>query len=354
LLHPKCAVSILRLPASLAGVILPMWLLHVSAALAEDVPPVELTWSATEGCPTRESVLSEVAREVGPRGKQAAGVIARAVVTQDERGLWRSELVVEIGAAHGERLLEAQSCEGVASAAALIIAIAVETGAPPASPKAPAPVPVPVPVPVPPPVVTAAARPPQPPPRPPAPVDSPHRNSKLLLALAGVVDSGTLPSLSPGLEASLGGSYGTSIWRGRITAAGAYFAPETAGVTDGARPGEGGRFTLLTLSGRACVSRTVSTFDLGPCLGGEVDAMSGEGVDSKTTTTGHGRWAALSGSLLGAWHPIGPLAVFLRLDAIVPLARPSFVLQEPSTDISVHSPASISPRAALGIELRFF
>jgi hypothetical protein len=298
-------------------------------------------------------VLSDVAHEVGPRGDQASGVIARAVVTHEERGLWRSELVIEIGTAKGERLLEAQTCEGVASAAALIIAIAIETGAPPAPPSVPVPVavPVPVPVPVPAPVIMPAERPLTPT----SPVDSLPRDAKLLLALAGVVDSGTLPSLAPGLEASIGGSYGTSIWRGRITAAGEYFASETAGVTDGARPGEGGRFTLLSLSGRACVSRTVSTFDLGPCLGGEVDAMSGEGVDSTTTTTGHGQWGALSGSAFGAWHPIGPLAVFLRLDAIVPLARPNFVLMEgPSTAISVHHPAVISPRAALGIELRFF
>jgi hypothetical protein len=342
-------VPTLFIRVTLASFYLSLALLHTNRAEAQGPLPVELAWTAPPGCPMRQSVLTDIAREVGPSGGRVRGVTAAAVVTSDDRGRWRTNLVVEIGTARGQRLLEAQTCEGLAAAAALIVAIAIETGAPPAAASPPAPIAPSAPAPPPP---TAPDRTsPMPPPAP--ATDRPRRDSKLLIGVAGVVDSGTLPAIAPGLEASAGWSYGTSVWRGRLLASGEYFASETGGAAG--RPTEGGRFTLLTVAGRVCGSRTFWRFEVGPCIGGELDAMSGQGVNSALPGSGDGQWAALIGSLFTTWRIVGPLGVSLRLDAVAPLVRPTFVLTEPGNTVTtVHQAAAVSPRASLGVELRFF
>ena len=325
--------------AIIAASVLGAALLDVSPAVADDALPVDLTWVAPEECPTREGVLADIARERGLARAPGAHAVVRAEVTRDEHGRWRSALVVEAGNARSE------SCDAVAAAAALIVAVTIEAGATPAPPKVAAPA---LPVPSAPAAEAAAERAVSPAkPRPGRAADS-----KLLLSFAGVVDSGTLPVVAAGLEAAAGWSYGSAIWRGRLVAAGEYFPAETGAVPS--RPGDRGHFTLVTASGRMCGSRVVSAFEIAPCLGAEFDSMTGQGDGSTTTLHGTAQWVALLGSVLAAWHPLRFLALSLRLDAVAPLARPTFVVQALGTDFPVHRPSAVAARAALGLEVRFF
>jgi hypothetical protein len=136
----------------------------------------------------------------------------------------------------------------------------------------------------------------------------------------------------------------------------AYFPPET--VASAALPDEGGRFSLFAAALRGCAGVVRGAFDLGPCLEGEFAFMSASGEAPSVTTFEPkdqlGRWISLGGGLLGSWSPSRALAVFVRGDALVPLARPSFVVSSgPSNDL-VHRPAALAGRGALGLQLRFF
>lgn len=106
----------------------------MAAALAG--PAVELRWDAPAGCPSQEEVAGQIAEMVGDSAEAPARVEFR-VERRDER--W--QLVGEISgvADGGRRELSAASCEELAEAAVLIVAIAVD---PPVVPEAPEPAPV--------------------------------------------------------------------------------------------------------------------------------------------------------------------------------------------------------------------
>jgi len=292
---------------------------------------VDLTWNAPAECPTRDRLLAEVATGLGPAHASRASTVARADARRDDAGRWHATLVVETGGAASQRELEAESCAAIVSAVAVILAVTIEGGTE-AAPAAGA-------------AVAATPRSP-----PPSAHAAPSFASRALVAAGGVVDVGTLPAVSPGVEASLGWMYASARWQGRIVAMGEYFASQTR--TNAL--GEGGSFTLMNLSGRGCVSRAWSTLEIGPCLGGEVDAMTGHERNAQQALPNSAAWLSVVGSALAGWRPSRVFGVSLRVDGVVPLARPTFVIQEPSANRTVYPLGVIAARAVLSAELRFF
>jgi hypothetical protein len=307
-------------------------------------PDVDLAWSAPVECPSREAVVQEIERTL--RGSTAPRVrtTARVDVTQDDHGRWHASLEVDTRGGQSARVLEAESCGAIASAAAVIVALAVEGGV------APAPLPPKPPPPEPPPPKPTAPSPPSP-----AAPPATTQGSQLLVGAAGVLDDATMPNLAPGAELTLGWAYRVSIWRLRLLASGEIFPVQN--VSFAGRPGnEGGHFGLLAGAARACGGIVGHGFDLGPCVGAEVDEMSASGVGSLTRKlTGSATWGAIVGSALASWSPWRPLAIVARLDGLLPVARPQFVIDNPTQGpTTVHQPSAAAMRVALGIELRFF
>jgi hypothetical protein len=298
--------------------------------------PVSLTWSAPADCPSREQVLAEVARVLGGSRQPRISATARVDVARTDRGRWQAALSVDARDAHSERNLEAESCEAIASGAALIVAGAVDGGVPPLAP---------------------TASPPKAPAAPPAEGGESAPASQLLVTAAGVIDDGTMPPIAGGGEVALGWSYATPTWRVRALASASYFPPETVNLSSG----EGGRFWLLTPSARACASIARGPFDLGPCIGAEIDLMMGSGVGAPTAgephknSVGTGYWGSALGAILASWSLSRQIALFARADGLALLAQPTFVVSQAGGYLSVYSPPSpLAWRAALGVELRFF
>jgi hypothetical protein len=117
--------------------------------------PLDFTWSAPEACPTREAVIAELNRAVDAGGKELPPLTARALVQQDGT-TWRLELFTEMDGRQGSRVLQADSCEGLARAATLVLALTLGEGlarrqqaeaeakaAPPPQPPEPPPEPAP-------------------------------------------------------------------------------------------------------------------------------------------------------------------------------------------------------------------
>ena len=304
--------------------------------------PVDLTWTAPAECPSHDAVLDDVARILSHSSGTRAPASAQAEVARDERGRWHATLRVDARGASSERALEAESCEAIATASALILAIAVEGGMP--EPAEPPP--------------TAESKAPAPGPQPAAPARR-LPASHLLVAAAGVVDAGMLPGASYGAEAALGWTYEATGFRVRALGSANWFADQDV------KPlaGEGGRFSPFAGAIRGCASLQRAAFDVGPCLGAEVDVMtgagngSGTGLPSTTYTpsTRLGVWESLLGSIAATWNLDTRLAVFVRADAVVPLNPPTFVINFPGVQPThVYNQSLVYVRGALGVEARFF
>jgi hypothetical protein len=297
--------------------------------------PVDLTWNAPAECPSRDAVVDEVARVLTAPKRQRVRVSADVDVSHDGQGHWHGALKVATGDAHGERSLDAESCPAIASATAVIIAVAVEGGMPePALPEAP-----------PPPKSTPHAT-----------RAAPQQAPQLIVGAAAVVDGAMLPSFAPGVEGTLGWGYSWSVWRIRGVASGSFFPSKDSAQLRSEAPGAFGSFELFTAAARVCASVIRGPFDLGPCLGAEVDFMTGAAAGAALPSPRTGTWPSTLLSLLASWSFARHLAMVVRGDGFYAPQPPEFVLvSHPSeTHVHVHQPAQLGARGALGLEVRFF
>jgi hypothetical protein len=311
------------------------WRSHAQAAPA----PVDLVWNApAPECPSRERVLAEVARVLGGSREPIARASARVDVAAAQDGRWQAELSVDARGAHTERRFEAESCEAIASAAALIVAVAVEESVPPEVP--------------------AAAPPPEPRASPFPKSNGSRHDSQLIVTAAGVIDDATLPAVGGGGEAGVGWAYRISIFRLRALAGASLFAEQTS--SPAGYPQSGGHFTLLATSAKACGSIGSGPFELGPCLGVDVDAIWATGFGwQQTSGPMSAQWVSVLGSVITLWNFSRNIAIFARADGLIPLEQAHFeakVIAPPLlvAYIPVHRPAPVAARGAFGIELRFF
>jgi hypothetical protein len=285
---------------------------------------VELTWIADPSCPSGDAVVSaieDLVRGSPPREL----VVARAEVVHE--GSWRVRL-------------ETRSCEQLADATALILALMIDPSAAlrkPAVPHPPAgeadrPPAPPAPVP----------QPPSPPPAAPRPSSSP---AFLFLAAAAAGDVGTLPGPALGVGASGGLSAGPY----RFTVDLGFFPTQERRLAQA--PMAGADFTLIT--GALVVCRSLVSFRrarAGLCAGGELDAMWARGFGVDRPLGGLSRWGALLAGGLVELPVAGPASVEVRIAATVPFTRPPFYFQDLGT---LHRPSAVGLRLAPAAAVRF-
>jgi hypothetical protein len=319
---------------------------------------LDLRWDAPSGCPAAEGVEAEVERLLGARARRGEPVDAAAVVTHSERG-WSLVLTTHVAGVEGRRVLEARSCEALAEALAIVLAMTIDPShsASPSSAgngnesedasdgaasaladagaRADAGVSADA-------AVSAVD----------ASTGSLERASAstpgsstfaLGLALAGNV--GALPSVAFAPELSIG-------WqppRLSLDAALAYF-PGARGAFDDAR---GGDFRLATAALRGCVRWGGANLEIGPCLAVTGGAMFGEGAGVRSPGSAVAPWLSLSPGAVGAVRLGGGAVSVWILSSVaaeVPLVRDRFRLDGLGV---VHQPAAIAGRATLGGEIRF-
>ena len=306
-----------------------------------DDSPVRLVWDAPSPCPNAETVLAQIKRSLGSAPTAREQAVVEAHVSLGEHGRWNATLRTTTRAGSSERALEAESCAAIATAIALVSAVAVE-GA-----EAPPP---------------ATAPPVSPPPTPSTPVPNPpHEHSsaalrsQLLLGADVAANEGVLPGLRFGGELAGGWGLRVAPYQLRALASASLFPSTTTGVPG--RNGERGIFELWTATARACGTRAFGSIELGPCLGGEMDAMSASGQGTRKSLPSTPLWGSLVGSVLGAVD-IGPaIALFVRVDGVLAPTTPTFVVEVQGATggpIVVHQPASLTGRGAVGVEVRFF
>lgn len=158
-------------------------------------------------------------------------------------------------------------------------------------------------------------------------------------------DAGSLPGISfafGGRAAAVIGAFrfelGAGVWLDRRTSV-------------AQMPSAGGDVGLVAGSAGACwnVLRP-GKLEVGPCLSFELGRLHAEGFGATTQGSGSALWSALQGGGLLAWAPVSWIAGVVRLDAAVPFARPTFVIEGLAP---VFRSAPVVGRGTLGVEVRF-
>jgi hypothetical protein len=309
--------------------LLAVWLVAAAAQAQLPATGADLAWNAPSSCLSREAVLGETARLLAAAARRIP-LRARADVAREGDGQWTATLSVSAGGATSQRVLRAESCQGIASAVAVVLAVAIEgpieeAGRP-----------------------TPRAVDPERGPALSSQVPSHARRSSLLVGAGGALSVDTTPSAAPGVEGTAGWLVGSPVWRVRSMATVEAFWPNTTAQ------GEGGTFFLWTTALRACLDRALGDLEIGPCAVAELESMRGSSVHAATNSHGSAAWVAAGASIHGAWSFTRALALFARVDGLAPLARPTFVIYSPVGDIFVHQPSRFAIGASLGLEAHFF
>jgi len=312
---------------------------------------LDLTWNAPPECESRESVLAAVERVAGGPREKATPLRARVTVTSFDAGAWHAVLEIETPRGASERAFDAESCSAVVSAVAIMMAVAAD-GENPATPNQGTPREEPA---------RVAPRAPEGPTHEArerrVTAGEPPRGarSQLEAMLGASIDGRSLPSFSGGGEIGAGWTERTGSWRLRAIASAAFDVPRSSA----AATGEGAKFWWAGASGRLCAAPVWGRIDVGPCFDAEVDGMWTSGARGPAPSfhaqAGDAVWWSVGGSLLASIAVSDAVGVFARGDALVPLVRPSFVVERaPSPAVQVYEAHPWNARGAVGVELRFF
>jgi hypothetical protein len=310
-----------------------------------------LDWHAPAECPSGEQVQAEIARLLGGAPRVGARVSARAEVHEDGDHFSLNLTTWQAGE-EWRRELRDPSCRGLADAAAVILAYALD---PEAARRQ-----------------SAEARrsakpepalPTEPPSQPgrgwipagdwskpkernaPAPHENEQVKRRLLLArVAGVVDTGVLPQATVGVT----GAFGTELGPARFEAAGSYLFRQRANFE--ADPQKGGQIGLVSAAVRGCYDFVFGAWAPGICLGGEVGRLSGSGSGVREPDSGSALWLAAFGGAELEQRLSRVLSLRLAVDGVFALGRPTFSVEGLGT---LHRPSVVSLRPTFGAEVHF-
>lgn len=281
----------------------------IAAAPAAAGERLTLRWTAPEGCPDAGKVEFAVNLLVGESGQAAQPLEVLATVSA-QGAEW--EVLLEL-AGTSRRVLRGRTCAAVADAAALIIALIID------------------------PLATAQ-------PLPPAQLPAPPPRREWRLGARAGLDWGALAAAGPafGLLGSL--SVGPQLFEVDLQA----WVPQR--VLLGAPAAAGGTLRLYLASVTTWRKLLDGVFSLGPSLGLDLGLLHAEGFGVTTNGSGSALWLAGRAGISASWGLVAPFELNLRLDLVVPVLRPRFVL----TNVGdVHTPAPVGVRAMVGGAARF-
>ncbi len=305
----------------------------VQAAHAQQATPrgIELRWSAPAGCPEAAQLAAEVERLLGRSlPESAVSFTADATVERDDAGRWHMHLETRARDDARTRELDGESCDDVANATAVILALAIDEEQSTQRTRRVAPSPT-----------TAPASE-----RADAGAESVDRERWIWAARArGAVDVASLPQASAGFGADV------ELIRGalRIELGAMIWIPKSAAVADHA--GAGGTVSLFTGALHGCfVPIRARAVELGACGGLEAGRIAAEGFGVTSPATNSGLWLAPGLGLLAVWRAGPRLGIVAEAEALAPLVRDEFTLLNVG---DVHRAPPLTGRAAVGLEVRF-
>jgi len=316
-------------------------------ARADDAAPASrltFVWKAPQGCPAEGEVRARVDHVLGASATAHENVDARAIVSTDGE-MFRAEIELNSAGQSSSRRMDDVSCDALADAVALIVALAVDPEAVAKRSATPAPAIVtPAPAPAPTsknPDSKARETWSEPPSRTPDSKLEPRR--PVYFGAAVLLDTATLASLAAGAEVVAG--YNPR--HAAFELSGTWLSTQDARLAPGSPKGASEH--AFGVGARGCWEIFGSALDVGPCGGAELDGIFASGFGATTSTDAA---VALFRALIGARAKLQFSRFVLRLgaEAAVPFTRPSFVIDNAGT-IQHISPATL--RATFGAEVHF-
>ncbi len=319
-----------------------------------------LDWIAPPDCPDLNAVRSSVEARLSPDPPAGSPFWAGAVARFEGERRWSLRLETRQAEGSWERVLVGPSCDAVARAAAVILALAIDPNArsSPAEPSVAS-------FDLPPPATgsgraggaAAMPTPPEPARTPTAPaaaapdggvsIRAPRRAEtvRTLVHAFGGLDAGTLP----GPTVAAGAGVGLLAGRVRASLAAVYAFPASGTVPDEAE--RGGDLDLVAGSLGVCLRAVeLRAFAVGPCARGEVGVVRGRGTGVENPRSASAPWYSVGAGAEATYEVGAAVALVARASAIAPLTRPRFFLERLGT---VHEPAPATGRLELGAEVRF-
>jgi hypothetical protein len=303
---------------------------------AQEPNAIDISWApADASCPDTTFVRSEVGRFLGTAAAATPdkNVVVHSRVTRAGE-TFRVELTLVVDGAKENRIFVGESCHAVATATALVTALAVN----------PAKV-----------MATRAEResvtPPKPPPPSPpderkttAPPPAMPRSPKIVANVRWLLDIGTAPTTMWGLGVSLGAAFGAL----RLEATGALEPSQESSLTS--KPDVGARFRAWRVGARACGEWPPRAFAIGGCLGGEYVLLSGASHGIRQPSAATVGVVEVQGGLFAVYYFLNSLG--LRIDGSLglPLARREFTIDPIGV---VHRVAPLAGRIGVGLAVRF-
>jgi hypothetical protein len=301
------------------------------------------SWQAPPDCPSPEDVRAEVARLLGGEIRLPAGRDFRAKASVSHGQTWSVSIETELAGRPGRRSIEAASCQDLADATALILALTIDPDVAvthPTRPKAPLP-------PSPSPLQPAQSPPPVPTSTQPAPRKQ-ASSTDVLFGLQAEGSQGTLPSVDLGL----GGSIGVVGRRYRVELRAAYGLRRDQIAHATTLPDAYGQFNFLAGVLAGCFNLGREALAFGPCADAEVGWVSAKGYGVSRSMTASRPWLAIGAGGYAAISLSSRWSVPLHLDVLAPVLRPEFVFKSVTASRVFQAPV-VGVRVNAGIELRF-
>ncbi len=302
--------------SQLAGFALVLTAVHTEAWAQPST--LHLTWQAPAECPNREAVERTVTRLEGRLATLSAFDVT-VFVSQTGDG-YRATLQTESNGTVGERTFRASTCEQLAEAAALIIALAhcpdLATAPPP------------------------TARLDEPDPR------SPPQPERLSAGAFVASDVGAQPSVS------FGAGVDVSLHFGPFTLSAHGLRTVSQRAVAGPRADSGIEAqTLLGLGVRGCFRLVDARFYAGPCAGLDAVLISTTTSNIDVPASGSGWWVGgLAGGQVGA-HAFQRVSVFVSAEVGAALTRPVFIVDGYG---QVFRPGEVVGRLRVGLEVQLW
>jgi hypothetical protein len=273
-----------------------------SRVMAEEPGGLALEWNAAEDCPDQSAAEAAIREILGSRTASDPKPDAVKVdITRLFNGRWEVRIVTYGESGTGHRSFEGSSCERVAEAAILIVAMALDPLGVAHEVK----------------TARTEAK------HPTVEAVSTAEHLRPMLGLRVAADVGSLPGPTLGLS----GLFGLQDGPLRIEGEGTLWFPRLA--LTGPTLGSGGEIGLYTGGVRGCLEGVLasgSNLRLGVCVGGEVGVSTGRAVGIVPEAAKSGPWAAGLGGLSLRQVTSSGLTYGLSVDVGAPLRRPSFVI----------------------------
>lgn len=176
---------------------------------------------------------------------------------------------------------------------------------------------------------------------------SSRRSVRFSSGVFAVLDTGTLPTLAPGVAGRLA-AMATAFPQFRLELDAALFHSETTSSP----PARSGAFALRTFDASGCVVTRAGGFEIGPCVSVEVAWLSGKGLYESQGSAGDAEWLVLRARATVAYPWSSVWSVRADAGGGLELSRPEFVSEGAQGGL-IHQPDRWTGRVALGFELHF-